>query len=142
MTDSNIKEFNSKVEHLLKLREDKQELKQKATELQNKIDIEEREIINILDALEMSKYTHPLATISITEKTSVKVPKDEENRKLFFDWLKDEGVFENVITVHSSTLNSMYKERLEQAMSKGEADVEIPGLKDISSYQRLSIRGS
>jgi hypothetical protein len=69
----------------------------------------ERTLLNTLEALEKKDYSSPSGKIYVSHKSSVKVPQGLE-REAFFEYLKDRGIFENMITVNSATLNSWYKE--------------------------------
>ncbi len=84
-----------------------------------------------------NKYSSNEGTISIQDKFSVQVPKDEEKKQQFFDWLKEKGIFDGTITVHSATLNSLYNSMLEES---GDPDFEIPGVGKGTHYKILSIR--
>ncbi len=84
------------------------------------------------------KYQANSGTFSVTDKTSVKVPKSPEDRALFFGWLRDKGVFQSVITVNSQTLNSIYKQEFDAAE---DPHFKIPGINAVTTYQTLNIRG-
>ncbi len=101
----------------------------------------EAKIINALESHGMDKFSTPeIGTISRYSKLSVKIPKTQEERELFFSYLKTNGVFDELITVNSQTLNAWYKEHLEMLAKKGDEKLEIPGLTEVTSYDVLSWR--
>lgn len=67
-----------------------------------------------------------------------------EDRGLFFAYLKERGLFDDMITINSATLNSFYKD--EKIKAKENQDLSfldggIPGVKEKSSITDISIRG-
>ena len=87
----------------------------------------ETQALEALKTMEKTSYSANSGTIFVQHRTSVKVPQDAA-RAAFFEYLKVKGLFENMITVNSATLNSFYKTELVEAVDAGNADFEIPGL--------------
>jgi hypothetical protein len=99
----------------------------------------ENKLIETLDKLGRTSYPCRFGTFGITARTSVKVPATPEDRQKFFDYLKGQGIYEQMITVHSATLNSYYKAEFNAAMEAGR-DFDIPGLGPASVSKSLSVR--
>lgn len=78
--------------------------------------------------------------ILVDKKTSVKVPKDPEKREQFFGYLKNKGLFEDLVTIHSSTLNSYYNQELSAAKESGQVFEGIPGLEPSGSWSRIKFK--
>lgn len=76
-------------------------------------------------------------TIYIKENSSVTVPREPEMRDAFFAYLRDRGIFEQTITVHSQTLNSLYRATLEEAKEKGDVHFKFPGIGAPKFYTTL-----
>ena len=74
------------------------------------------------------------------ERTSVRMPKDNEERKAFFDYLRERGVYDELVSVSSQTLNAFYRSELELAILRGELDFTIPGLNDVLVVPKLTVR--
>lgn len=101
----------------------------------------ELKILEVLKEEGKDSYKSEFGTVSISHRTSFKVPQSPEDRVLFFNYLKDKGVFDNLITVNSATLNSFCKVELEQAIEKGEAlDFAIPGILPPTVGEIISFR--
>lgn len=116
----------------------------KVKEMQKEVDAEtetltalKTKVMAYLEEFEKDKYSSNEGTITVQNKFSVQVPKDEEKKQTFFNWLKEKGIFDGTITVHSATLNSLYNSMLEES---GNPDFEIPGVGRGTHYKILSIR--
>jgi len=90
-----------------------------------------------LEGLERENYKSDFCTIYMKNNFSVKLPAEPHNREKFFNWMKDKGIFESKISVHSRTLVTMYNEFFELAQ---DPDFSIPGITDVKAYQTLNIR--
>lgn len=106
----------------------------------------------VVEAMELagkSKYVvEGIGTFYFSDKMSVKVPKDLENKKAFFKYLHDTYgpvVYWDKISVHSATLNSFYNAELEQFNEKAKqglvsGDFHIPGLEAPTAMRSLNVR--
>jgi hypothetical protein len=109
-------------------------------EEKKKLNTLKEEVLRVLVHHEMDKYVVPYGTINITNRFTVSMPKLEEARNAFFDYLKTMGIFESIITVHSQTLNAFYKSKMEEAINEGNVDFKIPGIAEPKLVQNLTIR--
>lgn len=113
-------------------------------EMEDQVDAEKKEltamknkVLEYMNQLKKSKYSANAASFSVSDKLSVKVPKTPEDKALFFNWLKKEGLYDSLVTVNSQTLNSLYNEEFKR---NNNADFEIPGVGKASYYQTLNMR--
>lgn len=67
-------------------------------------------------------------TFEYGHESSFRVPKDEENKKKFFEWLKAQGLYDAMITVNSQTLNGLLKEKEAAFYEEGGIAFEVPGI--------------
>ncbi len=97
------------------------------------------EVAELLDAKLMqalkdagkSKYhVDGLGTISLQQKSVVRVPGTIESKKVFFKHLRERGeeVLLSMATVNSNTLNSWYNQQLDEASAKGILGFSVPGI--------------
>lgn len=93
-----------------------------------------------LEAGGLESFISRSCTVSVQQKTSVKVPKSPEQREAFFGYLKEAGAFDDLITVNSQTLNSWYNAEKETHDKENPEPFAVPGLDDVSEYTTLSIR--
>jgi len=76
----------------------------------------------------------------VNNKFSVKIPQTIEDKKAFFDFLESRGEFMEYATVNSNTLNSYYKNLLDEAVQNGADDFKVPGIGEPTTYQTISVR--
>lgn len=92
-------------------------------------------LMYMLEKMGKTSYKGNSATLSLKNKFSVKVPKDEEEKMKLFKWLKEKQISMQYLTVNSASLNSLYNSFLE---SEG-AGFELPGVEQPKSYATLSV---
>jgi hypothetical protein len=119
--------------------------KKAAYELAEESDVK---IMNALKAAGKSKYyVDGLGTAYLTTKSSVKVPGSIKEKVKFFDYLKQIGndVFLSMATVNSSTLNSWYNAKMEEAAERAKEQgtviqFEVPGIEAPTMRETLGFR--
>lgn len=72
--------------------------------------------------------------------TSVTTPKTAEDKKLLFEFLESKGIFLDIASVNSQTLNSLYKSLAAEAADEGNFDFKIPGVGEPTTYTTLKLR--
>lgn len=73
-------------------------------------------------------------------KTSVTTPKTPEEKEQLFEFLQQRGIFLEMASVNSQTLNSLYKSLAEEAAEKGVLDFRMPGVGEPTEYISLKMR--
>ncbi len=139
MDISKFTEQTKKIADLRILEAEKASDKKKVTE---ELEIAEKEMISMLTEANLPSFKSEYGNVFISHRLSVKTPKTPEDRAVFFNYLRLEGVFDSMITVNSATLNSFYKAQIEEAKARGEDDFEIPGLTEVTVEQNLAFRRS
>jgi len=95
---------------------------------QSHVDRLEYELLEFLKETNRKNYSGPNGLFYINHRMSVKVPKEEEKRKEFFWYLREKGIYDNMITVNSATLNAFYKDEIDAARERGDVDFAMPGI--------------
>lgn len=125
---------------LKSLKETKDYYKKRIDQLNAGIKTHEIQIIAYLEASNMDRYHVPeFGTLSIRRRLSYKVPKEPYERERFFTYLRAKGIYQDMVTVHSQTLNSWANKELEIAKAGGASDFEIPGLGEPTLYESLGV---
>lgn len=139
--DITVASLRAKVDQWHKL---KSEVKAIELEAENKIEplnkslrATEGELIQIMDTMDIKKFEGSLGKITMLEIDYVNNPASEEAKQAFYDYLKREGIFEEMVSVHHQKLNSFYRTKLEEAIKNQEV-LDIPGLEQKT---RKEIRG-
>jgi len=97
-------------------------------------------VLAYLEHYELEKQHVPgFGTLSVQNRFTVTVPKGD-NKLTFFDYLKENGIFEDMATVHSQTLNSWFKEKQEQALAEGNLEFSVPGISEAKIMKTLGFR--
>lgn len=78
-------------------------------------------------------------SLSMQNMFSVKVPAGDRKAE-FFEFLKEKGIFEDLATVHSATLNSWYSQEMAAAIEDGNYDFKVPGIEEPKIVKRLGMR--
>lgn len=92
-----------------------------------------------LKELKRDNYNTPDGTIYIQKKWTVQTPKTDDDKKSFFAWLEEKGIFWAYATVNSQSLNSLYKQEVEAATERGEM-LSVPGIGAPTLYEGLGFR--
>ncbi len=133
-----VQQLKDKLETIYKQRELIDEEKSRLREKESTLDALEFEALNILESLNLKSFDFGSAVAERRVRESVKVPHNE-NRELFFNYLKEKGIFESMVTVHSNTLNSWFKAEREIAVQE-QRFLNIPGLEAPVASNILAIR--
>lgn len=98
------------------------------------------QVLQIFEVADLTSICAHGFSFSKKELESVKVPKTKEAKEQLFKFLLDKGIFYDVVSVHSQTLNALFRELSEQAAQSGNADFRLPGIEKPSSFTMLKIR--
>ena len=100
----------------------------------------EAKIIAVLNEFGKHNWKTENGAFSISNRFSVKTPKELESKLQFFDYLKSKGCFEEMVNINSQTLQGFYRSEMESALERGEVDFRMPGIGEHSYVQTLSMR--
>lgn len=136
-----VQDLNDLGERIRSKREWIGKIKDELKQHQGLLKILESEFIACLRDLNMKKYAIPgYGTAYIRDKFSYKVPQSPDAKDAFFQYLKIQGIFESMATVHSTTLNAWANEEFKKAQEAGASDFQIPGLGDPTHYETLGVK--
>jgi hypothetical protein len=104
------------------------------------LEAREKFMIETLNQEGLTMFKSSVGTLSLSHRSSVKTPKDPDSRAAFFAYLKEKGIYDQMITVNSMTLNALYAKELDAAIARGEDDFQIPGISEVTLNEILSFR--
>lgn len=135
-----IKELDVMCDKILEFDAQIAELSAKKKELDKLRDSVEKTVISYLEKHHKTNWSSGGKLFTVVNRFSVQVPKSQEDKTAFFDYLRGKGIFENMITVNSQTLNAYYKTEKENALNEGNVDFNIPGIGAPTYMQYISVR--
>lgn len=138
-----IEEINKLSEEISILRTTESKIKYGLKQVTDQLDIAETKMMQYLEENQLQRYSSPVGMFSLAQYTSVKTPKTPEDKEKFYTYLKEKGLYENMVSVNSQTLNSFFKEELAMAEQTNEGvdpATLIPGLTEVTLTPRLSFR--
>jgi hypothetical protein len=107
----------------------------------DKLDDLKSKVLVCLEQHEMEKYhVEGFGLIFTSERFTVPTPKSVEAKKEFGKYLQKKGIFWELMSVNSQTLNSFYKTEMEAAIAKGDVDFKVPGIGEPSHMRVLNVR--
>lgn len=142
LSELTLKEVEDIAKTYREKREEIDQQKQVLSALEEERKALERKLVSILEGNQKSSYDSAVGRISLGYRTSIRVPQGDD-RAEFFNYLREKGVFEEMITVNSQTLNAFYKQEEQLAREEGRGmEFHIPGIKAeaISMHPVISLR--
>lgn len=123
-----VKELQEQIELSFKLRKEYERAKKESDKAYAEFQNASMKAANMLANLELDKFHTPSGTFSYTYQESYRVPKSPEAREKFFNFLREKGVYDEMVSVNSQTLNSFAKTEEKNALDEGIFDFQIPGI--------------
>ena len=100
------------------------ELKKKRSELEEL----KAKLENYLEAIEKTTYHSNFGNVTAARRMSVSFPKEPEAKAQFLNYLKEQGVYDDMISVNSQSLNSYFRQEMENAAETGHYNFIMPGI--------------
>ena len=127
MSEHTLSELNEWVDNLYNY---KIQIEVKNNELKALQKLEDECKANILTVLEdsgLKSFKARMGTVSVSNRFSVKFPKEPEVKAALENWLKERNIFDGMWSINFATLNSFFKAEAEAAEREGRL-VDVPGL--------------
>jgi len=112
--DTSLAEVTRLSEEFLTLKREVEKIEEEViSPLNKKIQDIQGKLIQALEANELEKFSGTNGSIRLVVDKKVDMPKGDDKLR-FVDFLKERGEWDTFATVHHATLNSWYKEQMEQ----------------------------
>lgn len=131
-----VEQLKEKVIEFNKQRSHVEELKKNKTDQEKILSLMQNDIIDILEKLGLKKFDAGVCSISISNKPYAKI-LDKNQLSLY---LKDRGIYEDMVSFNASKMNSWFNEEFEAAKQEMNLDFNIPGMEVTSNRRTLSVR--
>ena len=135
-----MKGLDDKARTIKELRDKVKAIEQTKKDASAELDLKEDEFIKILQESNNDNFSSSVGKLYLSNRTSYKVPADPEAKMMFFDFLKKEGIYDEVISVNSAKLNSLAKEYHEVAAKNNDPFFRVPGLGEPTIMTTLNFR--
>lgn len=136
ISETTISELDSLCQKVFYHDKKKEEYESLAKEESSIIQILQRKILAHLEYSGRDKWDSKFGKVELRRKTSVKTPKTEDEKRAFFEWLRERGIFWSTVSVNSNTLNALYKSEFEAS----EGLTKIPGIGDPEIYTQVVLK--
>lgn len=128
MSSMTVKELDDLTSEIFTLKSDKDKIEETLSELNKSLQAKERKCIEVMKELHLESFKGSGGTLTPYDKVSYGVPKTEEDRQAFFNYLKERQVFDGMVTVHHATLNAYVTQAFNEAKERGDIFFSVPGL--------------
>jgi len=98
------------------------------------------EIGQMLEALELDKYQAKVGSFTKKLEEGYVLPKDDESRAQFFEYLKEKEMYDSMITINANTLNSYVKGEVELAEANNDFNFVPPGVVRKDPWTKFTLR--
>lgn len=134
-----LSEMNKLAEEIAKLRDEETIAATAKKNISAKLEAKEKRVVELLMENSINSYKAPDGLLSLSFRMSAKLPVGPAKTE-FYDYLKAQGRFEEMATVHSATFNAFVKEQYELAQEQGKDEPSIPGVTEVKTSPTLSFR--
>lgn len=135
-----ISDLEAACANLRKLKDEKEEIEAILKEKSQEVRDVQTQINAMLEHEEMSSFKSKSGTVVRTERWSVRTPKDPDSKALFFNYLKEKGLYEQMRTVNSQTLNAYFNQERKAAIEEGREPGELPGIEPATVSYTIALR--
>ena len=116
-------------------------IKEKLTEENKKMMALESKVLGYLEELGRDEYRSNVASVSKMEQWNFRLPESPIDKKLFFDYLKEQNLFDAMATVQSQSYNAFCRSKFQEAVDEGLGmDFSLPGVPSPTLHKRLNFR--
>lgn len=139
MTDT-LKELDQLITEISELDGQAEGMKIALKNVNEQIADKERKVMAMLEQADLKSFKGSRGTMTIVSRWGVKMPKDPDVKEALKKYCEDRGIWDNMWTINHQTLNSMFKQAMDEATAAGEM-IDIPGLNPVED-KYLQFRGA
>lgn len=132
-------EMNQLASDIAQLRDDEKAAAEAKSAISARLEAKETRVIELLLENGINSYKAPDGTLSLSFRTSAKLPVGEA-KTAFFDYLRSIARFDELVSISSATYVAFVKEQYELAKEAGRDEPKIPGVTEVKISPNLSFR--
>lgn len=133
-------DLNFYVDKIAELRAQEAQLSMQKKVVTEELESVETRMLEMLMEAELKSYRAPMGLVSVSVRSSVKIPRDPEQVAILAKYLRDRNKYDLVFKPNSASLNALWKEEFEAAKEAGADDYNMPGIEGVTVTPNLSFR--
>lgn len=144
---SDVQEYKKRMQLLKALGAKSDTLKQERAEVEAEYLKVENELKDMLTEDGENSFKCEEGTIYLSFIDQVKMPQDQSMKEQFYNYLREEGLYDDMISVNSQKLNGFYRKEKEKAEESAKERGELiqfnmPGIDGVHTVTRIGFRKS
>lgn len=139
-SDVTLGSINELIERLRTFREEKEKLEDQVKVVESGIRASEIKLIEYLKEAGMTSFKGAGGHVILNKRKNVSQPGSPEDKEALFNYLREQGIFEQMVSVNARTLSSWAIKEIEAKTQEGVYGWTPPGLKEPSEYEYISLR--
>lgn len=136
---ADVKQYQEMCKQLRELSNEIDQQKVILKQLNEKYEEVEKVLMATMEEDELVNFKSDYGTVYISTFDTVSMPQDDGSKAAFYQYLRDKGLYDSMISVNSQKLNGFYRRELEAAKEAGDILFSVPGL-EAKSTPRLGFR--
>jgi hypothetical protein len=138
----NVKEFDELCADIIALKAKKDDIERDVSEISAELEEKKDKLLSYFEHYEKEKYYANGFTFYTQTRFPVSLPHDLDSKRAFLDYLKERGIYDELVSVNSQTLNSFYKKEMDKAIEEGNVDFKVPGIAEPKAFKKIMFRKS
>lgn len=126
--------------NLIKLTDEKKSIEETLAQKSSEVEAVKYKILDYMKESGTQSIKNDFGTFSAKVQKNVAQPASREEKELLFNYLKDQGIYWEYVSVHSAKLSSWAKAEIEAKESQGILGWVPPGLQAAKEVFTLSVR--
>jgi len=136
-----LKQTSKLVEEMRLQRELYDEMKKKSNEQEKQWRKCEAQVVFVLQQAGMKKFNVPgLGTVALNEKYQVTMPKEAADKKLLFDYLRKQGLYDQLASINANTFKAYWASEKAAEEEVGNANFKMPGVDEPTLFVSTTFR--
>lgn len=141
MPDITVAELDELVKKVFTQKAEVEALESKVNEASKKLTELQSSLLSCLQDLKKDNYSvKDFGEVVVQKRFSVRTPKTAEDKSMFLKYLQEKGIFWDMVTVNSNTLNAFYRSEMEEAKKDGNLNFKVPGIGDPSYFEYIKLK--
>lgn len=133
--------FQEVCKELFKRKQEHQQISEEEKKASKHFEELKMRVLTYMEEHEKEKeHVKGFGLVYTIDRFTVPTPKTIEDKKALGKNLQKRGIFWEMFSVNSQTLNSFYKTEMEAAIARGEKDFSLPGIAEPTYVKNIGLR--